>query len=221
MIRPIRLFLSVTIALAAIGVVVGRNMPPSSDEAVLHDAIAGGDVSAEPFPLRGAWRDIGRLREAMPAASGSAVETLDTPSAESPKLGAAVSAGELPDGRTIGTFDDHARQTQAGASRPQDPASEEPKEALSAAEVQIDRNLEARERATLPAAVSDEATSALPERTSARLLSRTEAAAPMIASRAAPARSQRRGDSRPRSAELPHDGLLATSLFRDMHYATP
>lgn len=236
MTRPLRILLPMTIALAAVGGVVGHNALTRADEATIGNAAdAQKRLEAEPFSLRAAWREIGR--EPLPEV---AVSSIDAPgeapreasplensprpkaeteaqqgSAESPAPLAAASAERVTDGQ------DNGRSTDAGPQVIEGPLGEalviartddvepQPHSAPIGGE---DLAPASREPAPQPASVSETATSALPEH--------DRASRALQAHRERPMRPLRRGEPRPKSVDHRY-APLAANVFRDVDYASP
>lgn len=248
MTSPLRLLVPIAIVLAAAGALVGRGVLSIGDEAVGHATNAEKRLADEPFSLRGAWRDIGHLRQAMPAIAP--IESAPIVDARQPDLAAVLSperAQPLPG-------DKHAREPSekpnfvaSAAARPwlggtdrEAAADGQAEAAPDVAQATLDGPRPVRSAGpiggsrmrddaspgapglTARSPASDAATSALVERDTVRpiAMGHVDPSARAAISPAKTTQPSRRAATGYRSVDQ-SDALLAFSLFRDIHYAMP
>lgn len=248
--RPLNLLLPIAIALAAAGGIVARNAMSISDDADVTRQIDLKRSLAEPFALRGAWRDIGGPFQTPPALSGddaeASPETKPSLTVEGSAVHVAESdardyrlgerrgedsslgkwAADRQDIRTILSKGPGSLPMVAASKQPtlrEEPSQNEVTEGFAAAAGAAERDGLARDdQPEQSAKVVDTATSAIPERGPHRPVSLANGASRTLS--ATPPRKSmqpvRRGANRPVHAD-PINPHLDASLFRDMHYATP
>lgn len=250
--NSLRLLVPISILLAAAGGMTARSVLSTGDEVgVSETADAEKRLHVEPFSLRGAWRDIGHMRHAIPtsASSGSgepdaAREAVSTSRARAVPAQLLTGDAEAPqpgekailDASTSAIWARQGSDSEVAVERHPEPVVEGASAAVGSETAELqkpayserpfdgprgrdDQPPGLQEPAAQPGAVTEAATSALPERAP---VSSLVVGNGQPRTGAAPIRPQplRRSPTGPRSVHQ-DDSHLASSLFRDIHYATP